>query len=314
MRPILKKNESMSTKRFIVYLILLSIALPSPGKNRYSIHEDNYHFGYVSAAGGYTSLSHRANTISTKGNFGYLFGLGYEFRRHNFWVSSGLQFQSLSSSVSVDEYVYTSPVGGMDDLGRKVNEYRYTVNQRDEQDWKTIDIPIEAGYYNNGFYVGAGFKVAFPAYNAGKVKGTYDVDAVYDRYVGVISDVQYYKTYPYESKSYSYRLRPMFSVLGEIGYDVLSSMANNDVICHMLKIGLYFEYGLRSVKSSPVTEPVEINPNNAVDVTIHPYFATEKSANSWTVPYFVGLKLTYMVGGSRSATSTWHKGCQCYGY
>ena len=301
-------------KKNIIFILLLAVSTALPAKNRMSIHEDNYHFGYVSAGAGYTSLSYQSKDISATGGLGYLFGLGYEFRRHNFWVSAGLQFQHLSSKLSVEEYTYTPSTGGMDDLGRTVSAYHYTINQRDEQSWLTVDIPVMAGYYNNGFYCGAGFKVAFPAITSDKIRGTYDIDAEYDKYIGTISDVHYYTSYPYKGESSRYKLRPMASVVGEIGYDVLSSMGTNDVICHMLKIGLYAEYGLRTIKTAPQAQQLTVNPNNITDVKINPYLATAAGSHKWTVPYFVGLKVTYMIGGSRSATATWHKGCQCYGY
>ena len=298
--------------RHLLIIVMAFLSLAVSARNKYSLTEDNYHFGYVSVGGGYTSLSCRSDVVSVKGSAGYQFGLGYEFRKHGFWVNAGLQFQSLASSITIDEYQYIPPVGGMDDLGNPVKEYIYTVNQQDRQDWKTIDIPIMAGYYNSGFYVGAGFKVGFPIYDAGIVSGSYDIDAVYERYVGVASDMHYYKTYPYEGKANRYTLRPMFSVLGEMGYDVLSSMGNNSLWCHMLKIGLYFEYGIRSIKTAPLVEPLTINPDNITEVAINPYFATQAGTKDWTVPYLVGLKITYVLGKSRSATSTWHKGCQCY--
>lgn len=305
---------SIMKKLAAVILLLTMVGMGVSAKNRWSLNEDNYHFGYVSAGLGYTSLSYKSGDISVKGDIGYLAGLGYEFRRHHLWVSAGLQFQRLGSELDLKQYSYVPTVGGMDNLGRRVKEYRYTVNQHDKQNWMTLDIPLMVGYYNNGFYMGAGFKVAFPVHSTGTVTGTYDIDAIYDRYVGTITDMHYYKTYPYEGQADSYSLRPMFSIIGEIGYDFLALLTTNSHICHVLKLGLYFEYGLRSVKTSPLAESLTINPDNITDVVINPYFATESGTGKWTVPYLVGAKLTYMIGGSRSATATWHKGCQCYGY
>lgn len=297
----------------VVLILLLAISATLSARNKMSLDEDNYHFGFVTAGVGYSSLSCRADNVAVKGGLGYLFGAGYEFRRHGFWINAGLNLQHLGSEITVNEYVYTPPVGGMDIMGRVVNEYHYTVNQQDKQDWLTADIPVMAGYYNSGFYCGAGFKVSFQALSANKVTGTYAISADYDRYIGTVSDIHYYTTYSYEGSGDSYKIRPMFSVAGELGYDVLSSLGTNDRICHMLKVGLYFEYGIRSIKTATLDEPLTINPNDITDVTINPHFATEEGTSSWTVPYFVGVKVTYMIGGSRNATATWHKGCQCYG-
>lgn len=306
--------RKLFVKKTLLAILFLSVGIGVCARNRFSLDEDNYHFGYVTAGLGYTSLSYHSGDISAKGGVGCLAGFGYEFRRHNAWVSAGLQFQRLGSELNINDYTYTPPVGGLDDLGRVVKEYRYSIHQHDRQNWMTLDIPVMAGYYNNGFYIGAGFKVAFPVYTAGKVSGSYDIDALYDRYVGIVSDMHYYKTYPYEGNMERYPLRPMVSVVGEVGFDFLSLMTTNDRLCHLLKVGIYFEYGLNTVKTSPISEPVTINPKNITDATINPYYATEKGALSHTVPYMVGAKITYMIGGSRSATATWHKGCQCYGY
>lgn len=300
-------------KKTLLYILLLAVSMGTSARNRWSLDEDNYHFGYVSAGAGYTSLSYKSGSISVSGDVGFLAGIGYEFRRHNLWLSAGMQFENLRSSLRLDEYVYTPPVGGMDDIGRKVNEYHYTVNQEDAQSWMSFDIPIMVGYYNNGFYIGAGFKAAFPIQSKGTVRGTYDIDAVYDKYVGTVSDMHYYKTYPYAGDR-SYNLKPMVSVIGEVGYDFMSLVTMSSTICHMLKLGMYFEYGLNSIQTSPVSEPLTINPENITDVQVNPYFATNEGTSYRTVPFLVGIKLTYMIGGSRSATATWHKGCQCYGY
>lgn len=303
-------------RKIVACIVLLTMAAVSvSARNRWSLDEDNYHFGYVSAGAGYTSLSYESGSVTAIGGLGYMAGFGYEFRRHHLWVSAGLQYQRLGSELDIEPYEYTSPVGGLDVMGRTVKEFHYTIKQHDTQNWMTLDIPVMVGYYNNGFYAGGGIKVAFPIYSAGTVSGTYDLSAVYDRYVGEVSNMHEYTTYPYEGKTEdAYTLRPMVSLVGEIGYDFLSLMTTNEVICHVLKLGLAFEYGLRSVKTAPLAEPVTINPDNVRDVAISPYFATERGTSSWTVPYFVGAKLTYMIGGSRSATATWHKGCQCYGY
>ena len=297
----------------MLYILLLAVSMGASARNRWSLDEDNYHFGYVSAGAGYTSLSHNAGAMSANGNVGFLAGAGYEFRRHNFWVSAGLQFENLRSSLRLEEYVYTPPVGGMDDIGNKVNEYHYTVNQQDQQSWMSFDIPIMLGYYNNGFYIGAGIKAAFPVKSQGSVRGSYDIDAVYDEYIGTMSDIRYYRTYPYNG-SRTYGLRPMVSLIGEVGFDFMSLVTMSSTICHILKLGMYFEYGLNGIQTSPIVEPLTINPDNITDVQINPYFATQEGTSHRTVPYLVGVKLTYMIGGSRSATATWHKGCQCYGY
>lgn len=290
---------------YIVLACLPWVGMAASG----NANSDNYHFGYVSVSAGYTSLSQNVENVSTKGGLGLIGGLGYEFRHTGFWLSAGAQFQMENSQTTVGEYS-TPYYSGIDDQRKPVN-YRYVINQQDKQSWRTIDIPILLGYYISGFYVGAGAKVGFSV--GSTTTGTYELIGNYPDLVGEFRNVNYYTTYSMASQTYNYPMRPQFSVLGELGYDLLSSMMTNSRICHVLKLGLYAEYGLRSVRPADAVEPVTINPENVKQAQINPYYQSTMTAGQRIVPFYVGVKLTYMLGGSRTSGGTWHRGCQCYG-
>ncbi|MCQ2341377.1 MAG: PorT family protein [Paludibacteraceae bacterium] len=306
--------------RFRLIIIILSLlpltmlARPTGG-----VGHGDYHFGYISASAGYSSLSHNVPDMTTKGDWAMLLGLGYEFRMHNGWISVGAQFQRECSSATPADYIYRTPFGGEDNHlpPRRIDYFQYTVRQSDQQKFHTIDIPLMAGYYNNGFYVGAGLKIGFSVQSTITTSGSYDLAAQYTEYVGLMQSTPdfthpIYHTYEIAEQQFKAPLRPQVSLLGEIGYDLLSTMQTNSTICHMLKIGVYGEYGLRSIHPADSPQPVQID----TDVTlgqITPYCLSTQTAGKHIVPFYIGVKLTYLIGGSWSTTRTWHQGCQCYG-
>jgi len=312
----------MHMKKILFILSFCPLALFA--RTSMGVGHGDYHFGYISASAGYSSLSQNIPEVTTKGDLAWLVGAGYEFRMNNAWVSVGAQYLQEKSVSTPDEYTYQTPFGGEDNHipPRQISYYQYTIRQTDRQEWHTIDVPLMAGYYNNGFYVGAGFKVGFSINSSISTKGDYDLGAKYTRYVGLLEDVQWMGTYLVPEQKYDCKLRPQFSLIGEIGYDLLSTMQTNSVVCHMLKIGVYAEYGLRSVRPDDSLTPIQLQGINMNEPAIAnvpidnahmtPYYLSSQTEGRRVVPFYIGVKLTYLIGGSWSATRTWHQGCQCY--
>lgn len=318
-------------KSFVLLLTILMVGSSGYARTRQTVHRgnrqaaismDNYHFGYLSVSGGYTSLSHTIPDVSVQGNWGALAGLGYEFRKSSFWISVGAQVMQEQSQMRVNEFSYIPSFKGVDDQQQPVDYYRYTIRQTDDNVWRTVDIPILLGYYNSGFYVGAGVKVGFAVGATTTTDARYDLSAKYTHHIGEFQEMNYYTNYNVGKIKYEPDMRPQFSVLGEIGYDVLSTLSTNSRVCHVLKLGFYFEYGVRNLRPDKAIDPIFIQglsveeaARTGADVrqaTVNPYYCSSNVGGKWIVPYYVGLKLTYMIGGSRNATGTWHKGCQCY--
>lgn len=316
-------------KTLFLLLLLAPIGLYARSMSRGQYGD--YHFGYISLSGGYTSLSQNISEVSTKGSWGGLIGAGYEFRMRNAWVSVGVQFQQLQSTTTVDQYDYITPYNGLDNQNpaRPVDYFRYTIQQKDKQVWRTIDIPIMAGYYNSGFYIGLGAKVGFNMGSKITTSGTYDLAAKYTEFMGEFRSTPdfthpLYHLYEVKDKEYDCKLRPQFSIIGEIGYDLLSSVSTNSTVCHMLNIGFYWECGLRSVRPSGSLDPIAIEglsvkeaaqaQADVCNARMNPYYLSTMTEGKFIVPFYVGVKLTYLIGGSWNSTATWHKGCQCYGY
>lgn len=303
--------KNLVVKRVLTVVVLAALSLSVSAQRR---GDDNYHFGYISVGAGYSALSSNIKDVSNFGSWGALGGVGYEFRRAKFWMSVGAQMMILNSSCDIAEYTYTQI--GKDDQGRDV-DFHYVVNEKDKQQWTSVDVPLMLGYYYQGFYIGAGAKVGFSYMSSVTASGTYDLKGDYHRYAG--EDFQNmpdhrYGTYDFSGKQ-KINLLPRGAVLAEIGYDVLATRRTNSLTCTILKIGMFFEYGLNSVVAVPdESKPrIQVSENDPTSATVYPYYLTAIKKSDRVVPYFVGLKLTFMVGGSRTGGSgTWHRGCQCY--
>ncbi len=284
---------------------------------RHTVFEDgdDFHFGYVSGSVGYSMLQTGMTTVTPHGNLGGSVGLGYEFRNSGLWVNLGVQMSFHRSSLAVDEYTFELP--GQDTQGKNV-QLVYRVNETDEIQWNYVDVPVMVGYYYSGLYLGAGLKLSYAIHPVTRTNGSFDLSGKYDGYPELVSDQPQhgYTQYGFADKREN-RLNVTASLIGEIGYDLLSSMPTSDRTCHVLKLGFYFEYGLNNQISKwdtpqPHIEAIgEGRTTPAMNVRVNPYLNTFARPDR-TVPFFAGVKLTYMIGGSRTARAGFHHGCMCY--
>lgn len=318
-----KKHTHASTcaARIMLVLVLLLTTVPSWGqyRRRGGLAEgDHYHFGYVSGHMGYSMLVSHAMGVMPAGGFGGGVGLGYEYRNSGLWANIGLQLSFHRSSLRIDEYntineADQSPYRGFDTQGRAAT-FHYRVNQTDKVEWNFLDVPVLFGYYTHGFHFGAGVKISYAISSCTRATGTYNLSATNDTYNVIFADKpkEGYTDYLFDNKDAN-RLNIGASIIGEIGYDLLSSAPFNSSICHVLKLSFYIEYGLNNLaKGNDFTvRLVEPNKDNATQAKINPYLNTV-SAPSRTVPFFTGVKLTYLIGGSRTARRGFHHGCMCY--
>lgn len=294
---------------------VLSAALPAwgqralrPGQKE---QHDNYHFGYVSGSIGYSMLQTGAAGLFPKGGLGGAVGLGYEFRNGGFWTSVGAQMSFHRSSLGIEEY--TRDYAGADTQGKSTTLH-YRVNQKDEQQWNFIDVPILFGYYTHGFHIGAGPKLSYALNPQTHSTGTYNLSATNAEYAVTFRDMpdRGYTDYTFDYTSEN-RLNVEVSLIGELGYDLLSSMGSRSTTCHMLKLSFYFEYGLNSLTSVWETPQPNVEPEqgNATQAVIYPMVNTFVERTR-VVPFFTGVRLTYLIGGSRMARAGYHHGCMCY--
>ena len=280
----------------------------------YSSGGDNYHFGYITGGVGYTSLQSEVPDLTTTGAVGGFVGLGYEFRNNGLWLSAGVQFNIHNSESSMANI--REDHAGYDTQGKEVTLH-YNVAEHDKQQWKFVEIPVLIGWYFHGFHIGAGPKIGYAVDSRVRAEGTYELSATNELYGIEFKDMpdRGYTTYDF-SGEHDATLNPLVSVVGEIGYDILSSVPTRSGICHVLKVAFYFEYGLNNlVKPVTTNKRLVIDPSNATKVQVNPYYAAGMTESHRVVPYYTGVKLTYLIGGSKGfRAGGYHKGCHCYNH
>jgi len=280
----------------------------------YRASSDNYHFGYISGGMGYTSLQSAVPDLTPKGGLGGLVGIGYEFRNNGVWLNVGAQVGFHSSEATMDRWRENYP--GYDTQGKEIMLH-YDIDERDRQKWTFVEVPVLVGWYFNGFHIGGGLKVSYAINTRVTASGTYDVSATNELYGIEFHDMPEhgYTSYAFEG-DHDAKLNPLVSVIGEVGYDVLSSIPTRSMLCHVLRVSFYFEYGLNALVS-PVSsnKRVMVDPNDATSVIVNPYFAAGMTQKYRVVPYYTGVKFTYLIGGSKTARAGgYHKGCHCYNH
>lgn len=285
-------------------------------KQHHSVFEDgdDFHFGYISGSVGYSMLHTNIPNSMSQGNLGGAVGIGYEFRNSGLWANIGVQLSFHRSTLVVDEYTVTMP--GEDTQGKQVTLI-YRVNQKDEMQWNYLDVPLMLGYYIRGFHVGAGVKVSYALNPTTRTSGVYNLGGKYEAYDAIVTEGHGYGDYQFVNNVRN-QLNVGASLIGEIGYDLLSSMPTRSRICNVLKLSFYFEYGLntqlREWGGAPQAHVAPVSttlPTPATNVVINPYLNTFDPPKR-AVPFFTGIRLTYMIGGSRTARAGFHHGCMCY--
>ena len=306
----------MRNKCVITIALGLVYCLSLNAQYRKSDANDFYHFGYVSAGVGYTSLQTDINAMRPYGNVGGLVGVGYEFRKNNAWMSVGVQFEMHRSSGQITQDKID--MDGKDTQGKDVTLH-YRIDQTDKYAWNFIEVPVLVGYYNTGFYVGVGPKISYALSPTVSTSGTYELSATNKNIGEEFRNMPEhgYTNYEFSSEQEIY-LRPLVSVIGEIGYDVLSKLPTRSLYCSVLKIGFYFEYGINSMLKPVEDTHFEVDRQgdekvvSTSKVTINPYLSSAVTTQQRAVPFYTGIKITYMFGGSAHGTGTFHHGCQCY--
>ena len=297
----------------VAVMMLSSMAASAQYRGGYGSGGDNYHFGYLTGGVGYTSLQAAVPDFTPKGGVGGFVGLGYEFRNNGLWLSVGAQFGFHRSKAEITD-MQTNDLNGYDQQGKEITLH-YDLTEKDQQRWTFVDIPIMVGYYFHGFHIGIGPKVGYALSSKVRSEGTYNITATYNLYNGVMADMpnHNYTNYEYSSDGKA-NLNPLISIVGEVSYDVLSTVSTRSTLCNILRVGFYFEYGLNNLVSpNSSNQRIEIIDNDATKVKVNPYLASGLTESHRVVPFFTGLKITYLIGGSKTVRyGGYHKGCHCY--
>lgn len=297
-----------------LYVISLLFLLPqgifgahpyNPNTNRAS-SSMLHHFGIIGSVG-YSSYFDNYSEIRTVGNVAGSLGVEYEFRLLNgFWFSIGPEVQCLTGT---SHFATTgTDIKVIDTYGFPADYHYDFDNGVDIQRNVYINLPIALGYYYNGWYFGAGFKVGYSLYSSESTHLRYTTTGTYEEYIDDFEQMSrhFYNTYE-TSVTQSTRKKYKLAVLGEIGYDVLSWYRNQyHSFTSGLKISLFAEYGLNNINDGVKDVSLyTINPNNPSIIQLHPFYASRDGASHSIHPFYAGVKLTWIL-----CVKT--KKCNCY--
>lgn len=314
------KQNTMKRSLLVAMVLLCLPAMVSAQvrwRKKRDMHDD-YHFVYASVGAGYSSLTAPKTMGTIRGDYGALVGLGYEFRHGGFWLSVGGQLQEQNSRIELEPFTLGT-FDATDPDHQILGEYsskdvylRYNIRQTDVNRWHSGDIPIMAGYYLHGFYIGAGLKTGFAFRNSICATGDYDYNLKFVRYVDdpYTEDINF-KGILDTRKQVDFRTQ--VHVIGEVGYDILSIIPTRSLYCHVLKVGFYWEVGVNSIQKDNITYEEHYTKHKDCSIQVNPYMTSKLNRQEFVAPFFTGVKVTYMFGGSRTGShGVLHTGCQCY--
>ncbi len=298
----------MHLKGAFVFLFLLpSIAMfGDSGYTRYQRNNSTaHHIGIVGSIG-YSTFLDDYPEITCIGNVGGTFGIEYEMRVDGFWFSLGPEIQYIQGTSQFN--TSGTDVRVMDTYGVSTM-YHYEFNKGlDHQRLIFANIPITLGFYYRGLYLGAGVKVGYAVYGDEKTTLQYTTTGTYQEYIDEFKQMtnHSYRTY---TSSITQKLShlPKFSILGEVGYDVLSWYRNRDrTITSGLKISAFVEYGLNNIVGGTNDVSVySLNSQDASKIELNPFYLSRAGNSHHIHPLFAGIKISFLL-----CIKT--KSCNCY--
>lgn len=266
------------------------------------------HYFSISASGGYYSLAENIPEISTRGGGSGMLGISYEMRYNGFWFSLGADVHYGSSTLTMAPFEAHREM--YDTQGKRVS-FHYRINEySDTQKDFRVGVPLLIGFYTNGIYGAVGAKFSYAPHTVTTPTITYVTSGTYERYIADFENMPNHFYAEYTTPGHSeLKMHPQGSIIAELGYDVLNKeRMSNYALCSVLKIGVYAEYGINSCMSGNDhnEQLYGVNPANPVQLTIDSYYSRMNLDESRVVPFYVGIKATFML---RIRTSN----CRCEG-
>lgn len=258
------------------------------------------HFFTVGTSLGYSNIFEDYPNLHTTGATGGTFGINYELRKKTFVFTTGLEGQfvtsnSLFSVTGIDTHIY-------DTQGKIAIMHYQTGDIVEKVRLFYTAIPIMFGYYNYGLFVGGGVKIGIPTFPTVKCQYSYTTSATYSEYIDDFVNMNNHHYGAYDRLSnYQMKVPVKYSIIMEIGYNVLNKMINGvQDHHHGLRISAICEYGINNLANTSDSRPLyEINPTNATELTILPYYATHSSNNQHINHFYAGIKITWTFRASK---------------
>ena len=292
----------------MIVLFFLYASAPAQAEVWKQYNVISKHYFSLSASGGYYSLQENIPEVTTRGGGAGMLGFGYEMRYKGFFVSAGVDLQYGGSTMTMPAYDVHREM--YDTQGKRVS-FHYSVDSYTDTQYDfRVGVPVMLGFYTNGIYGGVGAKFSYAPHTITTPTIHYVTTGTYERYIADFEDMpnHFYTEYTTPGKN-EVKMHPQGSIIAELGYDVLNKeRMTNYALCSVLKVALYAEYGINSCMDGNEhdEQTYGINAANPSQLTIDSYYARANLDNARIVPFYVGVKVTFML---RIRTSN----CRCEG-
>jgi hypothetical protein len=251
----------------------------------------------IHLGGGYPFVFDDFAETTNFGLYSANFGVSYMFRLYNgFWFDAGLEYQK---QAAMSTYNMSGTDALVYDTQGKEMMFHYKFNSTsDYQYFDAINLPIVIGYFNNGFYIGAGPKIGLCVSVMEKSRINYTTSSSYNQYIDDFEGMpnHYNATYISECKE---KLLPSLklSAVFEMGYDFLIKLNTENY--HTLKFSLFGEFSMFNLKSNSTNLLLyRIDEENASYLQLAPFYYTKSTNGNRVVSLYsasVGMKLSWII-------------------
>ena len=296
------KNLRFVTRIFLVIgLSMMSIHASAYGKGygRYNRASVN-HFFTVGASVGYSNFIENYPDLQTTGSAAAAVTLGYEMRVNHFYFTTGVEAQWLNANAEYNVERFDMSI--RDTKGDLAIMYYDFDPIKEHQSVCHIQVPLIFGFYQRGFYAGAGAKVGFPVVSSIEQELSYKTSGSYREYIDNFEGMDKHGYGDYTTNArVELDTHIKLSLAAEIGYDVLAPYRRaNSGTRHGLRVAAVCEYGLNNVFGTDKTSDMfEVSSENANVVTAKPYYQTHSISGHIVNGLYAGVKLTWICDFSR---------------
>ena len=241
------------------------------------------------------------NMPITRSHVGYggELGFAYELHRNHFTLTTGLQYNLLSTSLSVADQQLEQAM--LDTRGVPFIYRGWLSNRTDAMSYGQVVLPLYVGGSWSGFYIMAGLKAGFylhgKAVQTAQLKTAGDYEDRYYEWVESMPNHGYHDYQPVASSHAMTFNNFDLRLCGELGYTVKLQSAQSRALPPFLRIGLFAEYGMTNIhnaKSIRNTPRTQADYSQYMSVQMTHIYASEDAAPKSTHLVTCGLRLTIL--------------------
>ena len=248
----------------------------------------------VWGSAGYNTFFTSSTNISTKGNLGYLGGVGYELHYKRFMMQVGAEFGYYNARLVYDDFLYDRKMTDTEGDDYDGHFYFMNGNNVDKYSYGNVNIPLMFGLQSGIFYGMVGGKVGLNVMGKSVVSSTLKSTSTYARFIEDFENMANHDLLTRDLQKYEYPIdfNLNVSVAAEFGAYLGASYKSDGG--PKFRLAVYADYGLLDIHNKSGREDLVLNKRG------EPYFypglnsfmlanpVVDKPVN----PFYVGLKFT----------------------